>query len=146
MIRMFLLIGLGILARRGPISRRAFPSLSSSAPQLTQQLELTLYRYSDYDPDEPLAIPFHFDCLRLFARALQYQLHGRARREEGRWQEVVDKDVLYVAMCKLHEEYAHVLNLDYGELDEEKNEQYWGCQVGQEVCPPSLDFRNRHYM
>lgn len=136
MIRMFPLIRLGILARRGPISRRASPSLLSSAPQVTQRLELTLYRYSDYDPDELLAIPFHFDCLRLFARALQYQLHGRAGREGGTWQEVVDKDVLYATMGKLHEEYAHVLNLDYGELDEEKNEQYWGCQVGQEVVPP----------
>ncbi len=58
---------------------------------------------------------------------------------EGKWEEIVDKDVLYSAMGKLHDEYAHALNLNYGELDAEKKKQYWS-QDGQKVNQLNLSF------
>ncbi|KAH7356959.1 hypothetical protein BKA65DRAFT_548343 [Rhexocercosporidium sp. MPI-PUGE-AT-0058] len=96
----------------------------------------TITAYSTYDPDEPLAVAFHTDCLKLFAQALTYQLRGRCEPKPD--VSVVDKDLLYATMTKLTDECLNALQLNYGELAESVTEQYWGCQLGQEawVCNP----------
>ncbi len=86
-------------------------------------------RYTYFDPSETLSIPFHAVCLQLFARALRYKLREKGERIADT--SVVDKDVLYAAMAKLHEGYRHCLKLDYEELEEFKTEQYWTCRVGR---------------
>lgn len=86
---------------------------------------------------------FHPDCLALFAQALQYQLHGKCGTKPDL--SIVDKDLLYAAMCKVTDHRLRALKLDYGELNHSSREQYWcGCTRGEEVSlsllclPPDL--------
>lgn len=45
----------------------------------------------------------------------------------------MEKKTLYTVLSGLHEEYDHCLKIDYGELSELVNEQYWWCAPGHEV-------------
>ncbi|KAH6722052.1 hypothetical protein BKA61DRAFT_729448 [Leptodontidium sp. MPI-SDFR-AT-0119] len=87
--------------------------------------------YSTFNPDEPIAMAFHADCLEVFAQALTYQLHGKCKPKLDLT--MVDKDLLYGTMTKLTEECLMALKLDYGELADSVIEQYWGYQPGQEA-------------
>ncbi|KAL2073497.1 hypothetical protein VTL71DRAFT_10823 [Oculimacula yallundae] len=105
-----------------------------NVPPATDQgppAKATIAAYSTYNPDEPLAIVFHADCLKIFAQALAYQINGICRAEPDL--AIVDKDVLYPAMKKATDERLNALTLDYGELSESVMEQYWGAQAGQEA-------------
>ena len=49
---------------------------------------------------------------------------------------IVDKKTLYTVVSALHEECDHCLTINYRELNDDVNEQYWGCMLGLEI---SLD-------
>jgi hypothetical protein len=87
--------------------------------------------YSEYNPDEPTGFPFHEPCFQVFAQALRYQLSAEIKGVADL--KLIDKDVLYSTMAKLHEEYDHCLKVDYAELNEVAQEQYWYCEPGSEV-------------
>ncbi|CZS98449.1 uncharacterized protein RCO7_04182 [Rhynchosporium graminicola] len=105
-----------------------------NVPPATEQgppAKIRLTAYSSYDPDEPLAMVFHADCLKVLAQALKYKINGKCSPEPNLY--ILDKDVLYAAMCKKTDEGLRALTLDYGELSESVTEQYWGPQAGQEA-------------
>lgn len=55
----------------------------------------------------------------------------------------VSKSALYASLKKLYkmDSYAHCLSeVQYGELQERVEEQYWGCIRGEEVRYPILYF------
>ncbi|KAH7407436.1 hypothetical protein BKA64DRAFT_666570 [Cadophora sp. MPI-SDFR-AT-0126] len=93
--------------------------------------KIRLSAYSTNDPDEPMCFPFHADCLKVFAQAVTYRMHGKCSPEPD--SSVLNKDVLYATMSKLSEEYHNALKLDYGELAESVDEQFWFCQAGYEA-------------
>lgn len=113
-----------------PAIQIALFSLREPRTHLTRA-KLNSFSYSSYDPDVPLSVPFHTDCFEIFARALTYSLKGKV--SSGVDLSIVDKDLLFAAMAKLHKGYAHVLSLSYGELQRSAREQYWGNNTGYEV-------------
>lgn len=77
-------------------------------------------------------MPFHPECYQLFTQTLRWLIEGTV---DGLADiNVVNKDVLYAAMVKNHEEYEARLKLPYFELETSGAEQYWGCEPGEEVC------------
>ncbi|KUJ13318.1 uncharacterized protein LY89DRAFT_156806 [Mollisia scopiformis] len=115
-------------------------------PSPTHHGKVGLTVYSNYDPNEPLAVPFHEDCFVLLSKAIYYSLHGNIPPNLGKGEKItgegdevlgfVSKDVLYAAMKKLYvtDSYDHCLSeVDYAELNVTTREQYWGCIRGEEA-------------
>ncbi|KAE8450747.1 hypothetical protein EG329_005660 [Mollisiaceae sp. DMI_Dod_QoI] len=108
--------------------------------------KVSLAVYSNYDPNEPLAIPFHEDCFVLLSKVIHYHLHGtvppnlsegeKFTGEDDLALGFVSKEALYVAMKKKYvmDSYDHCLtNVDYAELSDLVREQYWDCVRGTEA-------------
>ncbi|KAF8851868.1 hypothetical protein BDZ45DRAFT_131178 [Acephala macrosclerotiorum] len=123
-----------------------FPRPSGSYAQ-NNPGKVSIVTYSNYDPNEPLAIPFHEDCFILLSKAIYYHLYGNVPPNLGEGEKLtggendlalgfVSKDALYAALKKLYvmDSYGHYLTeVDYGELSEMVMEQYWCCFRGQEA-------------
>ncbi|KAH8687792.1 hypothetical protein BGZ60DRAFT_16482 [Tricladium varicosporioides] len=102
--------------------------------------------YMTFEPGDTFAAPFHPPCFQVFAQVLKYQRSGKIDGVADI--SSISKEILWTAMSKLHEEYEHVLSLDYGELEEDAREQYWGCTPGHEawVSNPFSSPQIAHYM
>jgi hypothetical protein len=109
-------------------------------------VKLTFKSYSDYDPNTPLAVPFHEDCFLLLSKVIYRSLHGKVPEDLSKGESLtgkdgealgfVSKEALYGALKRLYvrSSYDHCLtNVDYGELQEMVKEQYWFCVRGHEV-------------
>ena len=80
-----------------------------------------------FSPDESSSFPFHEECYRILAKALEHK----------RYQDI-DKDVLYGVMAAHTPEYGRALDISYGGIS--GGEQFWMCISGEEyaVCDPGL--------
>jgi hypothetical protein len=72
------------------------------------------------------------DCYRLLAQVISYFKSGKTE-----WSslgtDIVEREALWHVMKGLHGDCVRALLLEYGELNDAPEKQYWGSEPGAEV-------------
>jgi hypothetical protein len=93
--------------------------------------------YITFEDDQTKAFPCHGLCLQIAAKVILGSPDSK----------LLNPEVLYGAMCDVHEEDEPCLNLNYGDVH--VLDQYWDCKVGEEVskkCPHRFGYLGLQYL
>lgn len=94
-----------------------------------EQFEFAMYVV--YEDDQTKAFPCHGLCLQILAKIVLGTPDSK----------LLNPEVLYKAMCDVHDGNNYSLDLDYG-YAAGNNEQFWECKPGEEVSGKCLQHRS----